>query len=73
MMKSEDVMQHGIVTYGDFKKEEIIAIIDEKNKKPLAVGKSLFSSEEMKKMDKGKCIKNLHWIGDEMWEMTKRE
>jgi len=71
IVNGADVMRPGIVAYGEFKKDEIIAVIDEKNKKPLAVGKALFSSEEMKLMDKGKAVKNLHWIGDEMWRMAK--
>ena len=71
IVNGADVMRPGIVACDEFKKDEIIAVIDEKNKKPLAVGKALFSSEEMKLMDKGKAVKNLHWIGDEMWRMAK--
>lgn len=71
IVNGADVMRPGIVACDEFKKDEIIVVIDEKNKKPLAVGKALFSSEEMKLMDKGKAVKNLHWIGDEMWRMAK--
>ncbi|MBI4153353.1 RNA-binding protein [Candidatus Woesearchaeota archaeon] len=73
IVNGADVMRPGIVALDDVKKDEIIAIIDERNKKPLAVGKALFSSEEMKQMSKGKVVKNLHWIGDEMWKAEKSD
>ena len=72
IVNGADVMRPGIVSFDEFMKNEIISIIDEKNKKPLAVGKALYSSEEMKAMEKGKVVKNLHWIGDEVW-MAKQE
>ncbi len=67
IVNGADIMRPGIVAFDELKKDEIIAIVDEKNRKPLAVGKALVSSDEMKKLDKGKVVKNLHWIGDEIW------
>ena len=63
-----DIMRPGIVHIDDFQKDAIISIVDEKNKKPIAVGIALFSSDEIKQMDKGKVVKNIHYIGDQIWE-----
>ena len=63
-----DVMRPGIVRIEEgVNKDQIISIIDEKNQKPLAVGRAMFNSEEMQKLSSGKVIKNLHWVGDKVW------
>lgn len=62
-----DVMRPGIKSMDDFLKDEIVVIVDEKNKKLLSVGIALFSSSEISKMDKGKVIKALHYVGDKIW------
>ena len=51
----------------DFEKCCFVVIRDEKHSKPLAIGEALFSSEEISKMEKGKVILNLHYIGDKIW------
>lgn len=64
-----DVMRPGIVEIEKgIEKDQIIVINDEKNQKPLAIGKTLFNSEEMWQMKEGKVIKNMHWVGDKIWE-----
>jgi len=62
-----DVMRPGIKEISDFSKDDIISIVDETHQKPLAIGQALFSSEEMKTMNSGKVIKNLHYVGDKIW------
>lgn len=65
-----DIMRPGIVEIeNEIKKEDAVVIIDMKNKKPLAVGIALFSSEEIHEMKTGKVIKNIHYVGDPIWEM----
>lgn len=67
-----DVMRPGITTIDEgIAKDSPVAVIDEKYGKILAVGISLFDSEEMKKMEKGKVIKNLHYVGDWIWNFNK--
>jgi len=68
MIKGADCMRPGIVSFEVFEKDSFVVIVDEKNKKPLAVGKALFSSEEIKSMDKGKVLKNVHFVGDDVWD-----
>jgi len=63
-----DVMRPGIVDLDhSIKKDELIVIVDETHKKPLAVGKALFSGEDIFRMDKGKVILILHYVGDKYW------
>jgi len=63
-----DIMRPGIVAFDDnISKDSIVLIIDEKHKKPLAVGKMLIPCEEAKNLTTGKIIKNMHYIGDKVW------
>jgi len=49
----------------------LLAIVDEKHGKYLAVGKALVDSGTMAATKKGKVIENLHFVGDEVWEAVK--
>ncbi len=70
MIKGADVMRPGIKEIdGGIAKGEIVAIVDEMNKKAIAVGIAEFSTEEMREMMKGRVIKNIHWVGDEIWNV----
>lgn len=67
-----DVMRPGIKAIEQgIAKDAAVAIVDEKYGKFLAVGISLFDSEEMRKMEKGKAVKNLHYVGDWIWNFGK--
>lgn len=63
-----DIMRPGIrkVDTG-ISKDDFISVIDELHSKPLCVGKALFSGEEIEAMNSGKAIKNIHFIGDKIW------
>jgi PUA-domain protein len=64
-----DVMRPGITQIGPgIMKGELVVIRDVKNNKSLAVGRALFSSEEMAVQTQGKVIRNLHYIGDDLWK-----
>jgi len=58
ILKGADVMRPGIVELEEFKKGELVIVIDEGGNL-LALGKALYDSEETKRMEKGKVIKNL--------------
>ena len=70
VVSGADIMRPGIVAWDDFAKDEIVAVIDEKNKKPLAIGKILVSAGELSSMKTGKTVKNLHWVGDDIWNIS---
>ncbi len=68
-----DVMRPGITKIEDaIFKDSPVVVVDEKYGKLLAVGISLFNSEEMRNMDKGKTVKNLHYVGDWIWNFNKK-
>jgi len=70
--KGADVMAPGIrVVKGDFKENDLLIVVDERHGKPLAVGIALFSSEEMKTINHGKTVKNLHYVGGKLWNLLK--
>lgn len=71
MCKGANVMRPGIKNYSNFEKDKIVCIIEESQHKFLAVGKSLVSSQEIEKMEKGEVIKNIHYISDKFWEIGK--
>ncbi len=66
--KGADMMRPGITNIEEnIEKGEVISIIDETHHKPIAIGIALFSSEQMKNMKKGKVVKNIHYVGDDIW------
>ena len=66
-----NVMRPGIKKFSEFKKDDIICVVEEAHNKFLAVGKALVSSEEMSSITKGEVVKNLHYISDKYWEAAK--
>ena len=70
--KGADVMAPGVVAIkGEFKEKDLLLIVDERHGKPLAVGVALFSSEDMKNVNHGKTVKNLHYVGDKLWNYLR--
>ncbi|NIP67527.1 DUF1947 domain-containing protein [Candidatus Bathyarchaeota archaeon] len=68
-----DVMAPGVVCVnGDFNRNKIVVIVDEKHHKPLAVGVALFDSQPMRKLKQGKVVENIHYVGDRLWKILKR-
>jgi len=67
-----DVMAPGIVEInGDFGEGALVTVVDERNKHPIAVARSLFNSEKIRTLKKGKVFKNLHCVGDGIWNLMK--
>jgi PUA-domain protein len=65
VVNGADIMRPGVVEVEEeIEKGEIIEIIDVNNRKPLAIGRALCGSEEMKNKEEGKVVKNLHFVGD---------
>jgi PUA-domain protein len=65
-----DVMRPGIVSVDDdVKQDDFVAIVDQKNQVPVAIGKALFDAAGIKAMDKGKAIKTVHHAGDKYWNL----
>ncbi len=61
-----DIMGPGVVSAeGDIEAGETVVVVDERHGKPLAIGLALRPVTEMR--SKGKTVKNLHHVGDEVW------
>lgn len=71
MCNGANVMRPGIRNHSDFFKGDIVCIIEESQKKFLAIGKAIVDSTEIETMQKGEVIKNLHYISDKFWEINK--
>jgi PUA domain protein len=70
--KGANVMRPGIRRFeGDFAKDGLVFVVDEKHGKPLAVGEALCSQEEAQKATQGAVISNIHYVGDKLWNTIK--
>ena len=69
--KGADVMVPGIVDADErILENDYVWICDETHHKPLAIGIALMTGEEMKNKQDGKAIKNIHFVGDKLWNLT---
>jgi PUA-domain protein len=70
VINGADIMRPGITEIDEgIDKDDFIVIVDINNKKPLSVGIALLNSEEMREAKTGKVIKNIHYVGDEIWKI----
>ncbi len=68
MASGADVMRPGVVGIDEgILKGDIVVVVDENHGKPLCVAEAMFDSEEMNSKEGGKIAKNIHYIGDEIW------
>jgi PUA domain protein len=71
VIKGADIMSPGITDADpNIKEGDLVIIIDETHRKPLATGRSLISGREMVKNQEGKAVKTIHHIGDKLWDLT---
>ncbi|MDE0869714.1 MAG: hypothetical protein OSA21_05310 [Candidatus Poseidoniaceae archaeon] len=70
LMKGADCMVAGVhAADASIKVGDLVWIRDMKHKRPLAIGWSTMNANDLTNMSKGKGIKTLHWVGDELWDM----
>lgn len=68
-----DVMAPGIKQFmGEFKSGDLVLVVDEKHGKPLAIGEALLDKEVAAATRHGKIVKNIHFVGDKVWNVIKR-
>ena len=68
-----DIMGPGVVSAdAEIRAGEAVAVVDERHGKPLAIGLALVPGTEMK-APKGKVIKNVHHVGDEVWRTLQEK
>ena len=67
-----DIMAPGIVEAdaaiapGDF-----VWVRDERNRQPLAIGEALTTGAEMALAEKGKSVRSIHHVGDDIWKLDE--
>ena len=71
MCKGANLMRPGIKKFSEFSQNDIVCIVEESQNKFLAIGKSEIDSSELDSMEKGEVLKNLHYISDKSWEISK--
>ncbi|RLE58959.1 MAG: RNA-binding protein [Thermoprotei archaeon] len=70
ILNGADVMVPGITKIeGSFSENDKVLVVEEEKQRIFAVGKALMSSEHIATSRKGKAIKNIHYAGDELWEI----
>jgi PUA-domain protein len=70
--KGANVMKPGIRRLdGEFKKGDFVFVVDERHGKPLAVGETLYDKGEAEKAVHGAVIRNVHFVGDKIWNFLK--
>jgi PUA domain protein len=71
--KGANVMAPGIRRFnGEFQKGDLVLITDEKHGKPIALGETLYDTEQAKNAKQGVIIKNMHYVGDKTWNLLKQ-
>lgn len=69
-----DIMAPGIRSIeGTFQERATILVVDERFRKPLAIGLTLVNSNQMKEMKQGKAISNVHFVGDQIWQILRQK
>ncbi|HHN81213.1 MAG TPA: RNA-binding protein [Methanomicrobia archaeon] len=65
-----DIMRPGIVDVSASITENMFVIVgDERHGKPLAIGIALYDGETIAAMSEGKAVKNVHYVGDPIWNL----
>jgi PUA-domain protein len=68
-----NVMAPGIVQFeGEFKKGDFLFVVDEKHGKTIAIGEAVYNLDVAKKATQGSVVKNIHFVGDKIWNFIKK-
>ena len=68
--KGADLMRPGIVDLtDDILTGRPFVIVEENHGKPLAIAVAMMDSADIKASDKGKVAKNIHYVGDDLWNL----
>jgi PUA-domain protein len=73
VVNGADIMRPGITQVdGDVKENGIVAIIDERHGKPLAVGISTLAAADLRAATSGKVVMSVHHVNDRLWDFSKQ-
>jgi len=69
-----DLMAPGVVRIEkEYKTNDYVVVADERHNKPLAIAIALTDSQTALKMQHGKIAKNIHYVGDNLWNQLKSQ
>src|SRR5574340_328886 len=69
-----DVMAPGIVDADPaIRTGDLVWVRDEKNRRPLAVGRAIMDGPTMAREERGKAIETIHHVGDDLWRLGEEE
>jgi PUA domain protein len=72
MLNGADVMRPGIKSFESWGGlDKVVVIREEKKGRAIAIGRSLVESDKMGEISKGACLKNVHHVGDDFWNLYK--
>jgi PUA domain protein len=72
VINGADIMRPGVTKIDDgIGKGSIVAVVDERHGKALAVGVSMLSSDDMRAALHGKVVLSKHYVNDPLWEFGK--
>ncbi|MCS7106711.1 MAG: DUF1947 domain-containing protein [Acidilobaceae archaeon] len=72
VIRGADLMAPGIkAVEGSFERGSFVVIFDLESRAPIAVGEALISAPELAGMQKGKALRVVHRVGDEIWEASQ--
>lgn len=64
-----DIMAPGVrQVEGMFFSGQLVVVRDERFHKALAIGRALEGSDQMRGKAKGKAVKSIHYVGDDIWQ-----
>jgi PUA domain protein len=67
-----DVMGPGVVDADPSLTEgDLVWIRDERNKRPLAIGRAIVPAHAMLAKEKGKVVTSIHYVGDKLWQLDE--
>jgi len=72
ILNGADIMAPGVIkVIGELKENVIVSIKDEKKRRVFAIGLVLDNPNEKMQKRKGRLLKNLHYVGDKIWNLYK--
>ena len=72
VVNGADIMRPGIVSIDSgILKGEITLVTEITHGKNIALGESLYSTDEAQQLITGKIVRNIHYVGDPLWNATK--
>ena len=67
-----DIMGPGIVeAEASIVEGSLVWIRDERNNRPLAIGRTIVPADELGRKPKGKAVLSLHHVGDKLWALEE--